>query len=146
MNILTSPNLTSLNPTIQAINWKGNSLTITCQSGEVIKFCPVSFFEYMEISKAITPIRSRMFPFFVGCKKFIMGYKVIFFCILSIYFSSKHCKIVCGIPKLHRKERIYGYIAITDFYCHCNSAYHVSRESRIFQTHSINSHPSVRYG
>ena len=54
MNILTSPNLTSLNPTIQAINWKGNSLTITCQSGEVIKLCPVSFFEYMEISKAIT--------------------------------------------------------------------------------------------
>ena len=54
MNILTSPNLTSLNPTIQAISWKGNSLTITCQSGKVIEFCPVSFFEYMEISKAIT--------------------------------------------------------------------------------------------
>lgn len=32
------------------------------------------------------------------------------------------------------------------FYCHCNSAYHVSRESLIFQTHSINSHPSVRCG
>ena len=87
-----------------------------------------------------------MFPFFfVGCKKFIMGYKVILFCILSIYFSSKHCKIVCGIPKLHRKEHIYGYIAITGFYCHCNSAYYVSRESLIFQTHSINSHPSIRY-
>ena len=33
---------------------KGNSLTITCQSGKVVEFCPVSFFEYMEISKAIT--------------------------------------------------------------------------------------------
>ena len=48
MNILTSSVLTSPNPTlIQAI-------TITCHSGKVIEFCPVSFFEYMEISKAIT--------------------------------------------------------------------------------------------
>lgn len=55
MNILTSPVHTSQNPTlIQAINWESNSLTITCQSGKVIEFCPVSFFEYMEISKAIT--------------------------------------------------------------------------------------------
>ena len=54
MNILTSPVLTSPNPTIQAITWKSNSLTITCHSGQVIEFCPVSFFEYMEISKAIT--------------------------------------------------------------------------------------------
>lgn len=45
MNILTSPVHTSQNPTlIQAINW----------SGKVIEFCPVSFFEYIEISKAIT--------------------------------------------------------------------------------------------
>lgn len=60
MNILTSPVLTSPNPTlIQTINWESNSLTltcqsVTCQSGKVIEFCPVSFFEYMEISKAIT--------------------------------------------------------------------------------------------
>ena len=54
MNILTSPVLASPNPTIQAITWKSNSLTITCHSGKVIEFCPVSFFEYMEISKAIT--------------------------------------------------------------------------------------------
>jgi hypothetical protein len=54
MNILTSPVPTSPNPTIQAIDRKSNSLTITCQSGKVIEFCPVSFFEYMEISKAIT--------------------------------------------------------------------------------------------
>ena len=54
MNILTNPVLTSPNPKIQAIDWKSNSLTITCQSGKVIEFCPVSFFEYMEISKAIT--------------------------------------------------------------------------------------------
>lgn len=54
MNILTSPVPTSPNPTIQAINWESNSLTITCQSGKVIEFCPVSFFEYMEIFKAIT--------------------------------------------------------------------------------------------
>ena len=54
MNILTSPVPKSPNPTIQAIDWKSNSLTIICQSGKVIEFCPVSFFEYMEISKAIT--------------------------------------------------------------------------------------------
>lgn len=54
MNILTSPVLTSPNPTIQAITWKSNSLIITCHSGKVIEFYPVSFFEYMEISKAIT--------------------------------------------------------------------------------------------
>ena len=55
MNILTSPVHTSQNPTpIQAITWKSSSLTITCHSGKVIEFCPVSFFEYMEISKAIT--------------------------------------------------------------------------------------------
>ena len=55
MNILTSSVLTSPNPTlIQAIDWKSNSLTITCHSGKVIEFRPVSFFEYMEISKAIT--------------------------------------------------------------------------------------------
>lgn len=55
MNILTSSVLTSPNPTlIQAIDWKSNSLTITCHSGKVIEFCPVSFLEYMEISKAIT--------------------------------------------------------------------------------------------
>ncbi len=55
MNILASPVHTSPNPTlIQAINWESNSLIITCQSGKVIEFCPVSFFEYMEISKAIT--------------------------------------------------------------------------------------------
>lgn len=45
MNILTSSVLTSPNPTlIQAIDWKSNSLTITCHSGKVIEFCPVSFF------------------------------------------------------------------------------------------------------
>ena len=38
MNILTSPVLTSPNPTIQAIDWKSNSLTITCHSGKVIEF------------------------------------------------------------------------------------------------------------
>ena len=55
MNILTSPVLTSPNPTlIQAINWESNSLTITSQSGKVIQFSPVSFFEYMENSKSIT--------------------------------------------------------------------------------------------
>lgn len=44
MNILTSPVHTSPNPTpIQAINWESNSLTITCQSGKVIEFYPVSF-------------------------------------------------------------------------------------------------------
>ena len=38
MNILTSPVPTSPNPTIQAIDWKSNSLTITCHSGKVIEF------------------------------------------------------------------------------------------------------------
>ena len=57
MNILSTqwkPNNTLEITLIQAINWESNSLTITCQSGKVIEFCPVSFFEYMEISKAIT--------------------------------------------------------------------------------------------
>lgn len=47
-------NLTSLNLAIQTTNWKSNSLTITCQSGEVIEFCPVSFFEYIMLSNTTT--------------------------------------------------------------------------------------------
>ena len=70
MNILTSPVLTSPNPTIQAIDWKSNSLTITCHSGKVIEFYPVSFFEYMEISKAITLNEILMYnPFLINRMK-----------------------------------------------------------------------------
>ena len=67
MSILTSPVPISPNPKIQAITWKSNSLTITCQSGKVIEFCPVSFFEYMEISKAITLNEVLMYnPFLIN--------------------------------------------------------------------------------
>ena len=117
MNILTCPNPTL----IQAINWESNSLTITCQSGKVIEFCPVSFFEYMEISKAITlnevlmynPLLIKYFSndgsflfavgcshfFFVGCKKFIIGYKVILLTVQANCVTKKTPETLEVFPK-----------------------------------------------
>ena len=45
------------------------------------------------------PIHSRMFPFFVGCKKFIIGYKVILLTVQANCVAKKTPETLEVFPK-----------------------------------------------